>query len=147
MKQRTADIFSDFERINERMQVAWRQVLGPPGSPRFCPPLIEPPADVYETDREVMVLVEIAGIAEQEVGIAVNGRVLVVSGERRPSAAQPGRLYSQMEICYGPFRRELHLPAEVNPGQAHARYSQGMLEIVLPKVTRRVSRQVKIVVR
>ncbi len=79
--------------------------------------------------------------------IAVNGRVLVVSGERRPSAGQPGRLYSQMEICHGPLRRELLLPADFNPGQARARYSQGMLEIVLPKVTRRVSRQVKIVVR
>ena len=140
MKQRTADIFSDFERINERMEQAWRQVLGPPGSPRFCAPLIEPPADVYETDREVVVVAEIAGIIEEEVEIAVNRRVLVVSGERRPSAAQPGRLYSQMEVCYGPFRRELHLPAEVNPGQARARYSQGVLEIVLPKVARRPSR-------
>ncbi|OFW62177.1 MAG: hypothetical protein A2Y74_03560 [Actinobacteria bacterium RBG_13_63_9] len=147
MKQRTADIFSDFERISERMERAWRQVLGPPGSPRFCSPLIEPPVDVYETDREVVVVAEIAGISEEEVDIAVNGRVLVVSGERRPGTRQPGRLYSQMEICHGPFRRELLLPAEVNPGQARARYSQGMLEIVLPKVTRRVSRQVKIVVR
>lgn len=147
MNQRTADIFSDFERIRERMEQAWRQVLGPPGSPRFCPPLIEPPVDVYETDCEVVVLAEIAGILEEEVEIAVNGRRIIFGGERRPSAGQPGRLYSQMEICQGPFRRELLLPADVNPDEARAEYSQGMLEIVLPKVTRRVSRQVKIVIR
>jgi HSP20 family molecular chaperone IbpA len=52
-----------------------------------------------------------------------------------------------MEICHGPFRRELLLPADVNPDEARAEYSQGMLEIVLPKVTRRISRQVKFLVR
>jgi HSP20 family protein len=147
MKQRTTDIFSDFERIRERMEQAWRQVLGPPGAPRFSPPIIESPVDVYETDDEVVVVAEIAGILEEEVEIVVDGKVLVLSGERKPSIGRPGRLYSQMEICHGPFRRELLLPADVNPDEARAEYSQGMLEIVLPKVTRRISRQVKFLVR
>ena len=147
MKQRTTDMFSDFERIRERMEQAWRQVLGPPGAPRFSPPIIESPVDVYETDDEVVVIAEIAGILEEEVEIVVDGKVLVLSGERKPSIGRPGRLYSQMEICHGPFRRELLLPADVNPDEARAEYSQGMLEIVLPKVTRRISRQVKLLVR
>ena len=77
MKQRTTDIFSDFERIRERMEQAWRQVLGPPGAPRFCSPLIEPSIDVYETDDEVVVVTEIAGISEEEVKIVVDGKMLV----------------------------------------------------------------------
>lgn len=147
MKKRTGDIFADFERIRERMEHAWRQVLGPPGAPRFCPPVIEPAVDVYETEREVVVVTEMAGISEGEVKITVDGRTLVVNGERKPSAGRPGRLYSQMEICHGPFRRELLLPAEVNPDGARVEYSRGMLEIVLPKVRRRASRPVRIVVR
>ena len=147
MTKQATDIFSDFERIRERMEQAWRQVLGPPGSPRFCSPLIEPSVDVYETEAEVVVVVEIAGISEEEVGIVVDGRRLILSGERKPGAAQPKRLYSQMEICHGPFRRELLLPAEVNPEEASAGYSQGLLQIVLPKVTRQVNRHVKFVVR
>jgi HSP20 family protein len=147
MKQRTTEVFSDFERIRERMERAWQQVLGPPGAPRFRAPLIEPPVDVYETDREVVVVAELAGIWEEDVEIAVNGRVLILSGERRPSEARPGRQYSQMEICHGPFRRELLLPTEINPDKAHAGYSHGMLEIVFPKVTRHMNRRVKFVVR
>lgn len=147
MKERTADIFADFERIRERMEHAWRQVLGPPGSPRFCPPVIEPAIDVYETGQEVVVVVEMAGISEGDVDITVDGRKLVVNGERKPNAGRPGRIYSQMEICHGPFRRELFLPAEVNPDGARVEYSRGMLEIVLPKVRRRMSRPVRIVVR
>ena len=147
MKQQTTDIFSDFERIRERMEQAWRQVLGPPGAPRFSSPLIEPSVDVYETDDEVVVVAEISGISEEEVEIVVDGKVLVLSGERKPGIGRPGRLYSQMEICHGPFRRELLLPAEVNPDEARAGYAQGMLEIVLPKVARHISQRVKFVVR
>src|SRR3989304_6256342 len=120
MTKQAADIFSDFERIRERMEQAWRQVLGPPGSPRFGTPLIEPSVDVYETEEEVVVVVEIPGISEEEVEIMVDGRRLVLSGERKPGAAQPKRLYSQMEICHGPFRRGVLLPAEGDPGEATA---------------------------
>ena len=147
MKERTADILADFERIRERMEQAWRQVLGPPGSTRFCPPLIEPAVDVYETEREVVVVVEMAGISEGEVDITIDGRTLVISGERKPTAGRPGRLYSQMEICHGPFRRELLLPIDVDPDGARVEYSRGMLEIVLPKVRRPAGRPVRIVVR
>ena len=147
MKQRTADIFSEFERIRERMEQAWRQVIGPPGSPRFCAPIIEPPIDVYETENEVIVLVEIAAISQEEVEVTVEGKTLLIRGERRPTPGRPGRLYSQMEICYGPFQRELFLPADVDPDGAQATYDQGLLEIVLPKVRGRVSRQVTIVAR
>jgi HSP20 family molecular chaperone IbpA len=52
-----------------------------------------------------------------------------------------------LEICHGPFRRELLLPAEVNPDGARVEYSRGMLEIVLPKVRKRAGRPVRIVVR
>ncbi len=147
MKHEATDIFSDFERIRERMEQAWQQVLGPPGAPRFSSPLIEPPVDVYETDDEVVVVVEIAGISVEEAEIVVDGRVLTLCGERKPRPGRPGRLYSQMEIGHGPFRRELLLPSDVNPEEARAEYAQGMLEIVLPKVTRRVSRHVRLVVR
>ena len=147
MTKQAADIFSDFERIRERMEQAWRQVLGPPGAPRFGAPLIEPSVDVYETEESVVVVVEIPGISEEEVEIMVDGRRLVLSGERKPGAAEQKRLYSQMEICHGPFRRELLLPAEVNAEEARAGYSQGLLQIVLPKVTRHVNRHVKFVVR
>jgi HSP20 family protein len=148
MKRRSADIFSDFERIRERMEQAWQQVLGPPGAPRFRTPLIEPPTDVFETDECVVVVAEMAGISEEEVEIAVDGRVLVLSGERKPTGGQQGRLYSQMEIGHGPFRRELLLPAEVDAEEAKAVYSQGMLQIELPKVSRPAGRRhLKIVVR
>ena len=148
MTQRTSDIFTEFERrIHDRMAQAWRQMIGPPGAPHFCPPAIEPTADVYETNDEVVVVVELAGIADQEVEIIVEGRQLTVCGERTPVPGRAGRLYSQMEICFGPFERTLSLPKDVDPDGAKTNYHDGFLEIVLPKVKRQVSRQVRIVAR
>lgn len=147
MSQRTSDLFTEFERIRERMEQAWRQVIGPPGAPRFCSPIIEPSVDVYETDDEVVVAVELAGISDAEVELEVDGKTLVLRGERRPPSGRPRRLYSQMEICHGPFQRELLLPADVDPDAARVSYNAGMLEIVLPKVGRKLSRQVRIVAR
>jgi len=147
MTRRTADIFSQFEHIRERMEQAYRQVLGGPGRPGFCAPYMEPAADVYETDSEVIVLVEIAGISGEEIEMEIEGRTLVIRGARRPLPGRPRRVYSQMEIAHGAFQRELLLPAEVNAEAAVATYRHGILEVVLPKAGPSHNRQLRIVAR
>ncbi len=147
MARQTADIFSQFEHIRERMEQAYQRVIGAPGRPGFCEPFMEPPVDVYETDSEVVVVVEMAGIGDEEVGLEAEGNTLVISGQRKPLHGRPQRVYSQMEISHGPFRRELFLPAEVDPDGAHAAYKDGILEISLPKASPAVTRQLRIVVR
>jgi HSP20 family protein len=140
------DIFSEFEGVRQRMERTWQQMLGPPGSPRFRRPVIEPPADVYETAESVVVLVEIAGINNQELEISVEGTTLIIRGQREDRQRHPRRLYTQMEICCGPFERTLSLPAEVDPSKATATYDDGFLEIILPKVKRQVNRYVRITI-
>ncbi|MFQ6019707.1 MAG: Hsp20/alpha crystallin family protein [Dehalococcoidia bacterium] len=147
MTQRTSDIFSEFDRIRERMAEAWRQVLGPPGAPRYCAPIIEPYTDVYETKDKVVVVMELAGIADEELEIIVDGRNLIIHGQRPALQGEPNRLYSQMEICCGPFERNLFLPADVDPDGIKASYQNGFFEIALPKVKRQISRQVRVVAR
>ena len=50
---------------------------------------------------------------------------------RRPPEAE-GRLYQQLEVEHGPFRRTVSLGAEVDADQAKAVYEEGMLVITLP---------------
>ncbi len=147
MSRKTADIFSQFEHVRERMEQVYRQVLGTPGSPGFCQPYMEPPADVYETDGEVVVLIELAGISGEEIELEIEGRTLLMQGERKPLPGRLRRIYSQMEIPNGPFRRELLLPADVNAEQARATYRDGVLEVVLPKAAPSLNRQLRIIAR
>ena len=140
------DIFSELEGVRLRMERTWQQMLGPPGSPRFRRPVIEPPADIYETAESVVVVVEIAGINDQEVEISVDDNTLTIRGLREDRQRHPKRLYTQMEINCGPFERILSLPSEVDASKATGTYDDGFLEIVLPKVKRQVNRCVRITI-
>ena len=147
MTRKTADMFSQFEHIRERMEQAYKQVLGGPGNPGFCAPYMEPAADVYETAEEVIVLVEIAGISGEEIELELEGRSLLIRGQRRPLPGRQQRRYSQMEITHGAFRRELLLPSEVDAENAVAAYKDGILEVVLPKAGPHENRHLRIVAR
>ncbi len=143
-------MFAQFEHIRERMDQAYRRVLGGPGGPGgpgFGVAYLEPATDVYETETEVVVLVEMAGISGAEIEMDIDGRVLHLQGERRPLPGRPGMSYSQIEISHGMFRRDLLLPAEVNGEQASATYNDGILQVVLPKARRGRNRQLRIVAR
>jgi HSP20 family protein len=144
---KSADIFSQFEQIHERLEQAYRRLTGGPGRPAFCQPYIEPPVDVYETDTEVVVLVEMAGIGGEEIQLEIEGRVLALQGQRPALRGPQHRTYSQMEIANGPFRREMVLPAEVNVEQASVTYRDGILEVVLPKARPAGNHQLRIVAR
>jgi HSP20 family protein len=146
MRASLDDIFSDFEQIRRSMTHTWQRGLGPPGAPHFCPPVIEPATDVYETAESVVVLVEIAGVTVEEIEISVEGKTLTVRGEREDRQRHVTRLYHQMEICCGIFERTVALPSEVDPQEANATYSDGILAIVLPKVQQQLARRVRIVI-
>jgi len=94
-----------------------------------------PPTDVYETDTCIIVKVEIAGMEEQDFSISLDTKMLVISGIRRDPAAKLG--YQQMEILYGQFETQVHLPGAINADEIEATYQNGFLHVRLPKATPR----------
>ena len=150
MASQALESFTDFEKlINERMERAYQRLLGTPpggGASNFCAPYMEPPVDVYQTDDEVVILMEIAGIEGEEIELRVEGSTLVIKGERREQPAPRNRSYSQMEITHGMFQREILLPAPVDPDGSRAVYKDGMLQITLPRTAVVVGTQLRIVV-
>jgi HSP20 family protein len=92
-----------------------------------------PPTDVYETETEVVVRVEVAGMREQDFEVALQDDTLFVSGVR-PDVPER-RAYHQMEIRFGKFASTVGLPAPVNADEARAEYRDGFLTVVLPKLT------------
>ena len=98
----------------------------------FRTPIWHPPTDVFETDTTVTVRCEIAGMAEADFAIQLDGRYLTVRGSR-PDVAER-RAYHQMEIMFGEFSVELELPCPVDAENAQAVYHNGFLRITMPKV-------------
>jgi HSP20 family molecular chaperone IbpA len=90
-----------------------------------------PPTDVYETDDCIVVNVEIAGMAEEDFVISLDAKTLIIGGVRHDPAAKLG--YQQMEILYGHFETDVHLPRAVDVDKIEATYQSGFLSVRLPK--------------
>ena len=138
---------SEFDYLRQQVDEMWDRLKGgQSGRPRYCPPILEPPVDVYETAEHVVIIAEIPGIGEEEVEMEVHGDHLHFRGQKNDHHAAPGHRHSQIEICYGSFERALKVPAEVDPEGAEVSYDDGFLKIVLPK-SQQQKRQVKVTVR
>jgi HSP20 family protein len=92
-----------------------------------------PDADAYETTTAVEVVVDLAGVEEDDFEVQLFDDALVVEGRRQPLSCQEGAVYHAAGIRHGPFRVELPLPAPVDPERVEARYDRGLLRITLPK--------------
>jgi HSP20 family protein len=92
-----------------------------------------PNVDVYYCGdpQRAIVKVDLAGIELSEVGIEVSGRHLAIAGERHLQETE-GRVYQQIEIPSGSFRRVVELQVEVDAERASATYEEGILRIELP---------------
>ncbi len=92
-----------------------------------------PSVDVFYVDGppRAVVHVELPGVDPATIDLEVRGRELVVRGTR-PAQDPGGRLYQQVEIPRGAFRRVVELGALVASEAASARYEAGILEVTLP---------------
>jgi HSP20 family molecular chaperone IbpA len=92
-----------------------------------------PEVDAYETATTVEVLVDLAGVDEDDVEVLLFEDALVVEGRRQLPPCEEGARYHAAGIRQGPFRVELPLPAPVDAERVEARYDRGLLRITLPK--------------
>jgi HSP20 family protein len=94
-----------------------------------------PHVDCFRTEQALTVLVELPGIDPEKIDLFVAEGTLYLAGNRvRPRLE--GQVYQQMELDYGPFRRQVALGADVDVSRARATYGQGILKIVLPLAQR-----------
>ncbi|MEK6222567.1 MAG: Hsp20/alpha crystallin family protein [Chloroflexota bacterium] len=94
-------------------------------------PVWHPPTDVFDIPKATIVRIEIAGMKDSEFTISLEGNELSVRGIR-PDSDELGS-YFQMEIHSGEFLSVVHLPEQVNYKEIVADYSDGFIQIVLPK--------------
>ena len=124
--------------INIQREMEWlidEVVNRKPPIVRFSPRTWQPAIDIYETDENVVALVELAGIEEDEIEVLVHNNIIIVRGERRDIKQGIKRIYSQMEVLWGPFERSITLPANIDTERVNAFYEAGFLEVILPKLT------------
>jgi HSP20 family protein len=71
----------------------------------------QPPADVFETEREILIVVALPGVDPQRVDVSSEAGAIVVRAERPHPFRGTGASVRQVEIPYGYFERRVTLPA------------------------------------
>jgi HSP20 family protein len=132
---RERDIFANFERMRREMDEVFGGVFDRSLSSHRRPGFT-PRVDVsYIGDPpRAIVTAELAGISLDDLDLEVRGRELIISGTRGALDEAQGRVYQQIEIEHGPFRRTVQLGADVAADEARASYDDGVLRVELPLV-------------
>ena len=103
-----------------------------------------PSADVREEDDGIAILVELPGIAKDEIDIALDSGVLTVSGERKLEKSEDRKGYHRVERAYGSFTRSFALHDGVDASGIEAGYKDGLLNLRVPKVKRPEAKSIEI---
>jgi HSP20 family protein len=124
------DLFANFERMRREIDELFGDVFERAG---LQPRGFSPEVDVYYCGNppRAIVKADLAGVVVDEVELEIRGRQLVIAGERRAQESE-GRLYQQIEIAHGPFRRVVELGTDVVAEEAAATYDDGILRVEIP---------------
>ena len=108
----------------------------PSAYPGQCRPLI----DVVETDTAVELVVDTCGVPARALRILFRNGVLIVAGEKAPTATVPEAAYHLVERDFGRFARAVRLTGAFDVGRARATLQSGELTVILPKLLERRGR-------
>ena len=124
MWSQACEMLARAERLN-------RELFRPLGSVARLPAW-EPPLDMLETEREVLVLIALPGVNPQQVEAVLDGNDLVVAGARVLPIELRTAIIHRLELPQGRFERRVRLPAGRYRDVARAT-ADGCLVITLRK--------------
>lgn len=153
----------DFDKIKQWMEITqkyqngkfWEMVLDEHrtdeleeveesnGTPKENPPLIKyPKTDIFQTETDIILLLEIPGAIKEDISLSVSGTKLTLRGLLRPPMIQGVTIKNERK--YGEFERNIDLPEPVDSKDIFARFENGLLII---SYKRRYTREEPIMIR
>jgi HSP20 family protein len=102
--------------------------------------------DIFETDAEILIEVELPGVTQEEIELSVLRDVLVIEGAKPRREGGQGREHICMERSYGRFRRIIEIPGAGDTRSIQAHLAEGVLRIRLPKIEDRRGQRRKVAI-
>ena len=102
------------------------------------------PVDVSEDELAYTVRAEIPGVKKEDINVSVEGNQVAISADLRPEEVKEDERVLRSERYYGKAYRALHLAQPVFENAAVAKYTDGVLELTLPKRAPTSAKRIKI---
>lgn len=93
------------------------------------------PVNVYENDRELMVVAPMPGVDATDISVEVTDDGKLTLRARQHGEGQERIEYLQREWAYGPYERTIELPRPVDARRANLSFGNGVLAVTLPKTS------------
>jgi HSP20 family protein len=103
-----------------------------------------PPVDVWETEEQLVLSFDLPGIPEDRIAVELEDNVLTVSGERERTTERSSERFYRFERRFGTFSRSVTLPQGVREDGIEAAYTDGVLEIRVPKPEEQKPKRIEI---
>jgi HSP20 family molecular chaperone IbpA len=131
------------QHVQDQIERLGRVLSMPAAGLRAGTPAWTPAVSIWESSAEVIVCVDLPGIARERLDVRIEGNLLVVAGD--VLAPPPnGRRLVMSERPLGPFHRAVPLPAGLRTSEMSAQLSGGILEVHIPREPEGASRSVPI---
>ena len=89
--------------------------------------------DIEENDKEYVIKADLPSIKREEVKVGIVDGVLTVEGERKQEKEEKGKKFHRVERSFGRFVRRIAVPPDVNEQKVTAVFTDGVLNVHLPK--------------
>lgn len=101
------------------------------GSPAEAPAI---KVDVKEQDKAFVVHAEMPGIKKEDIHVNIDGPVVSITAERKQEKeVKEGERVLRTERYFGKVSRSFQLGQDIDDAQASAKFTDGVLELTLPK--------------
>jgi HSP20 family protein len=136
--------FRELTALQNEVGRYMNQFWGVPASSGETPATWLPSSDVWETEDELVIAVDLPGVPEDKVAIEVDDGVLTISGERERRTEQDGDRFYRFERRFGSFSRSVTLPQGIDASKISADFEHGVLHVHVPKPEERKPTRVQI---
>ena len=104
-----------------------------------------PKVDLVDTESEIVVRAELPGVSKDDLEVTLaEGTVTIEAHTTAEKKEEEEGKYYRREMSRGEFRRTVGLPAEVDEAKAKATFTDGILELTLPKLEKTPKRSVRV---
>jgi HSP20 family protein len=144
------DVDFPFHTLSRQIDPMFDNMLSDWISPGFFnrnPLAFAPRVEITETDKEVKVVAEMAGLTDKDIEVQVENGMLVLRGEKRDEHKEERQGSWLLERRFGSFERMINLPDAIDLGSAQAAMKHGVLTVTFSKTPEAQTNRRKIEVK